>query len=31
MQQCIKILFHIFMKLNMFRATQPIIRSLKLH
>jgi hypothetical protein len=32
MQQCIKILlFHIYMKLNMFRATPPIIRSLKLH
>jgi len=23
MQQCIKILFHIYMKLNMFRATHP--------
>jgi len=22
MQQCIKILFHVYMKLNMFRATQ---------
>jgi hypothetical protein len=32
MQQCIKILlFHIYMKLNMFRATHPIIRSLNLH
>ena len=33
MQQCIKILlFHIYMKLSMFRAThRPIIRSLKLH
>ena len=33
MQQCIKIsLFHIYMKLNMFRGeTPPIIRSLKLH
>jgi hypothetical protein len=32
MQQCIKILlFHIYMKLIMFRATPPIIRSLKLH
>jgi hypothetical protein len=25
------LLFHIYMKLNMFRATPPIIRSLKLH
>ena len=33
MQQCNKILlFHIYMKLNMFRGyTPPIIRSLKLH
>jgi hypothetical protein len=32
MQQCIKILlFHIYMKLNMFWSTPPIIRSLKLH
>ena len=32
MQQCIKILFHIYMKLNMFWSnTLPIIRSLKLH
>jgi hypothetical protein len=33
MQQCIKILlFRIYMKLSMFRATHPpIIRSLKLH
>ena len=32
MQRCIKILlFHIYMKLNMFRATPSIIRSLKLH
>jgi hypothetical protein len=33
MQKCIKILlFHVYMKLNMFRATQPpIIRSSKLH
>jgi hypothetical protein len=32
MQQRIKILlFHIYMKLNMFRTTPPIIRSLKLH
>jgi hypothetical protein len=32
MQQCIKILlFHIYMKLNMFWATPPIIRSLNLH
>ena len=32
MQQCINILlFHIYMKLNMFWATPPIIRSLKLH
>jgi len=25
------LLFHIYMKLNMFRATPPVIRSLKLH
>jgi len=31
MRQYIKILFHIYMKLNTFRATPPIIRSLKLH
>ena len=31
MQQCIQVLFRIYMKLNMFRATPPIIRSLKLH
>ena len=32
MQQCIKILlFHIYMKLNTFWVTPPIIRSLKLH
>ena len=33
MPQCIKILFHIYIKLNMFRATRrpSIIRRLKLH
>jgi len=32
MQQYVKILlFCIYMKLNMFRATPPIIRSIKLH
>jgi hypothetical protein len=32
MQQSIKILlFHIYIKLNMFQVTPPIIRSLKLH
>jgi hypothetical protein len=32
MQHCIKIsLFHIYMKLNMFAATLPVIRCLKLH
>jgi hypothetical protein len=31
MQQCIKFVFHIYMKLNMFWATLAIIRSLKLH
>jgi len=29
MQQCIKILFYIYLKFSMFRAT--LIRSLKLH
>jgi hypothetical protein len=32
MRQCINILlFYIYMKLNMFRETPPIIRSLKMH
>jgi hypothetical protein len=31
MQPCIKILFHIYMKLNTLQETAPIIRSLKLH
>jgi len=28
MQQCIKILFHIYMKLNMFWATHPPARNM---
>jgi hypothetical protein len=31
MQQCIKTLFPIYIKLNIFWVTPPIIRSLKLH